>query len=155
MIRTTVSLYFVLMIVFRFIIFYRSSHPCPSEIVRQLTPAHNLVKHSDRYDQNCVNIIGEVTHSGSEWWDIWFIRTYRLRLANGRQFTVFTYAAVPAEGSALMCSGTFRQFYRGKYFHWIGIVEYERTHSEHHKKHFPKSEKTNNDTLSTSLNEMI
>lgn len=129
MLRTALLIYAVLFVAFRVVIFYRNSDAC----VGDATLVSNgrtqyCLRHSEQFDQQCVMFEGAVIQSGHLWWDIFWISSYAIRTTDGQSITIFTRSAVPTSG-ILIAAGTFRQFYKGAYFTWLGLVESDRIYT--------------------------
>ncbi|MCB0532126.1 MAG: hypothetical protein H6574_22035 [Lewinellaceae bacterium] len=86
----------------------------------------DLLQHSDRHDFKRLRLKGAVLQSGDYFWDLLLIPTYQIKTTRGLTLTVFSSASVPAEGRYLEVVGVFRQYYRGSYGCWLGLVELER-----------------------------
>lgn len=88
----------------------------------------HVVEHSDRYDRNCVLLRGNVSESGHPFFDCFFIKSYSLRVSDGRTIIIFSNSSTPIKGGRLLVNGEFRQFFHGFYFTWLGVIEWERAY---------------------------
>ena len=98
------------------------------DVKAKTNPLDHVVEHSDRYDKNCVLLRGDVSESGHPFFDLFFIKSYSLRVSDGRTIVVFSESSTPIKGGHLLVNGEFRQFFHGFYVTWLGIIEWERAY---------------------------
>lgn len=119
-------IYFVAFLGLRFLI-HSPGKPQGEEPVRSES---DLLARSDRHDFKRLKLRGTVRHSGDYFWDLLFIPTYTLQTSGGLTLTIFAKGSPPAPDRDLELIGVFRQYYRGRYGCWLGVVEVERVYPE-------------------------
>ncbi|TNE60451.1 MAG: hypothetical protein EP344_07185 [Bacteroidetes bacterium] len=92
--------------------------------------AADLLDRSDRHDFKRLRMKGRVVQSGHFFWDLLLVPSYTFEANNGLRLQVFAAEAVPATGQYLTLVAVFRQYYKGWYGQWLGLVELERTYVE-------------------------
>lgn len=105
---------------------FKEEDYCTNQNNEDLVQLESALERSASYDYSCTFTRGKVIQSGCFFWDLFFVKSYLIENTDGYKIRVFTREAIPNEGETLEIKGVFRQFHRGAYFEWFGLVEFDR-----------------------------
>lgn len=123
LLRLLLLVYATLFIALRVIIF--QSGKCLDD-----TPAtercRDWTARSDQHDFKPMTIQGRVKTTGHLFFDLFWISSFQVETTDGCTFRVYSTRCSPPSGQEPVVDGQFRQFYRGVYGNWFGMVEFDR-----------------------------
>ena len=99
---------------------------CSNESKDNLVPLTANFEKSANNDASCIITYGKVVQSGCFFWDLLFIKSYKIQTRDGYRIRVYTRISIPNEGELIEIKGVFRQFSRNAYHEWFGLIEHDR-----------------------------